>query len=158
MGVTELDPFLSYKARITVASNRRQVWDTDRGGSSRALSFIVAGTRIEVSTSIPVDDTPIVLTVDDPQKFAERCWDAGYSVRVSHEADAAPDLVQEAWLRWIGTPEVEVRAPRAYLATIVTRLPINHLQSARNKRETYVGQWLPEPWSLRWGSEWLRRR
>lgn len=57
----------------------------------------------------------------------------------------AEDLVQEAFVRWLEAPETEVRAPRAYLATIVSRLAINQLQSARSKRETYVGPWLPEP-------------
>ena len=57
----------------------------------------------------------------------------------------AEDLVQETLLRWLEAPETEVRAPRAYLATIVTRLAINQLQSARSQRETYVGPWLPEP-------------
>jgi RNA polymerase sigma-70 factor (ECF subfamily) len=57
----------------------------------------------------------------------------------------AEDLVQDAYLRWQEAPEAEVRSPRAYLATIVTRLAINHLRSARVKRETYVGSWLPEP-------------
>ena len=41
--------------------------------------------------------------------------------------------------------EEEIRAPRAYLTTIVTRLAINQLQSARHQRESYVGPWLPEP-------------
>jgi RNA polymerase sigma-70 factor, ECF subfamily len=57
----------------------------------------------------------------------------------------AEDLVQDAYLRWHEAPEADVRSPRAYLATIVTRLAINQLQSARSKRETYVGTWLPEP-------------
>jgi RNA polymerase sigma-70 factor (ECF subfamily) len=57
----------------------------------------------------------------------------------------AEDLVQDAFVRWLEAPEAEVRAPRAYLATIVSRLAINQLQSARIKRETYVGPWLPEP-------------
>ena len=57
----------------------------------------------------------------------------------------AEDLVQDAYLRWLEAPERDVRAPRAYLATIVTRLAINHMQSARTRRETYVGPWLPEP-------------
>ena len=57
----------------------------------------------------------------------------------------AEDLVQDAYLRWLEAPETDVRAPRAYLATIVTRLAINHMQSARSRRETYVGPWLPEP-------------
>jgi RNA polymerase sigma-70 factor, ECF subfamily len=57
----------------------------------------------------------------------------------------AEDLVQDAYLRWQQAPEDEIRAPRAYLTTIVTRLAINQLQSARHQRESYVGPWLPEP-------------
>jgi RNA polymerase sigma-70 factor, ECF subfamily len=57
----------------------------------------------------------------------------------------AEDLVQEAWLRWEEAKETEVRSPRAYLTTIVTRLAINQLRAARTTRETYVGPWLPEP-------------
>src|SRR5438876_3037635 len=57
----------------------------------------------------------------------------------------AEDLVQDAYLRWQEAPDVDVRSPRAYLTTIVTRLAINHLRSAKTKRETYVGPWLPEP-------------
>ena len=57
----------------------------------------------------------------------------------------AEDLVQDTYLRWAEVPEAEVREPRAYLATIVTRLAINQLRSARSQRESYVGPWLPEP-------------
>jgi RNA polymerase sigma-70 factor (ECF subfamily) len=57
----------------------------------------------------------------------------------------AEDIVQDAYLRWQRTPDLEVREPRAWLTTIVTRLAINELQSARARRETYVGPWLPEP-------------
>ncbi len=65
--------------------------------------------------------------------------------RMLGSAADAEDVVQETFVRWIEAPDAEVRAPRAYLATIVTRLAINQLQSARSKRETYVGPWLPEP-------------
>ena len=57
----------------------------------------------------------------------------------------AEDIVQDAYVRWLEAPDVDVRAPRAYLATIVTRLAINSLRSARSQRESYVGPWLPEP-------------
>ena len=57
----------------------------------------------------------------------------------------AEDVVQDAYLRWQRTPDLDVREPRAYLTTVVTRLAINQLQSARARRETYVGPWLPEP-------------
>lgn len=57
----------------------------------------------------------------------------------------AEDLVQDAYLRWQEAPDVDVRVPQAYLATIVTRLAINELKSARRDRETHWGLWLPEP-------------
>ena len=57
----------------------------------------------------------------------------------------ADDLVQEAFLRWQQTDPAEVRSPRAYLSTVITRLCINHLKSTRILREEYVGPWLPEP-------------
>jgi RNA polymerase sigma-70 factor (ECF subfamily) len=57
----------------------------------------------------------------------------------------AEDLVQDAYVRWQEASDVDVRSPRAYLTTIVTRLAINQLRSARVQRETYVGAWLPEP-------------
>lgn len=57
----------------------------------------------------------------------------------------AEDVVQDAYLRWQDASDGDVRSPRAYLATVVTRLCINHLRSARVQRETYVGPWLPEP-------------
>lgn len=57
----------------------------------------------------------------------------------------AEDLVQDAFIKWQKAPDADIRAPQAYLATIVTRLAIDQLRSARTKRETYVGPWLPEP-------------
>jgi RNA polymerase sigma-70 factor (ECF subfamily) len=59
----------------------------------------------------------------------------------------AEDVVQEGLLRLHGVLETgrEVKAPAAYLATVVTRLGIDRLRSAQRRRETYVGEWLPEP-------------
>src|SRR5262249_33994241 len=57
----------------------------------------------------------------------------------------AEDVVQDAFIRWQGTAEIEIRSPKAFLVTIVSRLCISHLQSARVQRESYVGEWLPEP-------------
>src|SRR5437016_7627305 len=57
----------------------------------------------------------------------------------------AEDMLQETYIRWQESAPDEVRSPRAFLVTIVSRLCINHLQSARVQREEYVGQWLPEP-------------
>jgi RNA polymerase sigma-70 factor, ECF subfamily len=55
------------------------------------------------------------------------------------------DMLQETFIRWQQASIEEVRSPRAFLVTIITRLCINHLQSARVQREEYVGEWLPEP-------------
>jgi RNA polymerase sigma-70 factor (ECF subfamily) len=57
----------------------------------------------------------------------------------------AEDMLQETFIRWQQTSSDEIRSPRAFLVTIVTRLCINHLESARVRREQYVGEWLPEP-------------
>jgi len=57
----------------------------------------------------------------------------------------AEDILQEAYLRWSAVKLEEVRNHRAFLVKIVTNLCINHLASARKKREDYVGLWLPEP-------------
>src|SRR5262252_5108365 len=57
----------------------------------------------------------------------------------------AEDMLQETFIRWQQAAVEEVRNPRAFLVTIITRLCINHLQSARVQREEYVGEWLPEP-------------
>lgn len=56
----------------------------------------------------------------------------------------AEDAIQEAWIRWQGTESI-VQSPKAFLSSIVTRLCIDHLRSARVKREQYIGAWLPEP-------------
>jgi RNA polymerase sigma-70 factor (TIGR02957 family) len=69
----------------------------------------------------------------------------GIAYRMLGSASEAEDLVQDVWLRWQGTDRRVVRNPAAFLATTTTRLAINELQSARARRETYVGPWLPEP-------------
>ncbi|MFE1600469.1 sigma-70 family RNA polymerase sigma factor [Methylobacterium sp. ID0610] len=56
----------------------------------------------------------------------------------------AEDAVQDAWLRWRGV-EAAIDTPAAYLTRIVTRLCLDRMKSARARRETYVGAWLPEP-------------
>lgn len=57
----------------------------------------------------------------------------------------AEDMMQETFIRWHESREEEIRNPRSYLVTIISRLCINHLQSARVQREEYAGEWLPEP-------------
>lgn len=57
----------------------------------------------------------------------------------------AEDMVQETFIRWQQTSEQAVKSTKAYLTTIVTRLCIDQLHSARVQREQYIGPWLPEP-------------
>jgi RNA polymerase sigma-70 factor (ECF subfamily) len=57
----------------------------------------------------------------------------------------AEDKLQETFIRWQQAAKDEIRSPRAFLITVITRLSINQLQSARVRREEYVGEWLPEP-------------
>jgi RNA polymerase sigma-70 factor (ECF subfamily) len=56
----------------------------------------------------------------------------------------AEDIVQEAWLRWHGQDQV-IADLRAWLTTVVSRLGLDRLRSAAHRRETYTGNWLPEP-------------
>ncbi|HZC72831.1 MAG TPA: RNA polymerase sigma-70 factor [Jatrophihabitans sp.] len=67
--------------------------------------------------------------------------------RMLSSASEAEDVVQEAFLRLQQARDdgVEVSSPKAYLSTVVTRLSIDQLRSAPKRRESYVGQWLPEP-------------
>jgi RNA polymerase sigma-70 factor, ECF subfamily len=57
----------------------------------------------------------------------------------------AEDVVQDAFLRWLDVDRDTVREPEAYLRRVVTRLCLDQLKSARHRRETYIGPWLPEP-------------
>ena len=69
----------------------------------------------------------------------------GIAYRMLGTVADAEDVLQEVWIRWQTTDRRDVREPAALLATITTRLSINVLQSARVRRETYIGPWLPEP-------------
>jgi RNA polymerase sigma factor (sigma-70 family) len=57
----------------------------------------------------------------------------------------AEDVVQEGWLRWSAAEHAAIRSPAAWLTRVVTRLALDALKSARARRESYFGPWLPEP-------------
>jgi RNA polymerase sigma-70 factor (ECF subfamily) len=57
----------------------------------------------------------------------------------------AEDVLQDAYIKWQRAKDTDVRSPKDYLSTTVTRLAMDHLRSARMRREVYVGPWLPEP-------------
>lgn len=86
----------------------------------------------------PLDAAAAVFVPLRPRLF-------GIAYRMLGSAAEAEDVVQDAWIRWQGTNRGVVRDPAAFLATTTTRLAINAAQSARSRRETYVGPWLPEP-------------
>jgi RNA polymerase sigma-70 factor (TIGR02957 family) len=80
----------------------------------------------------------------DPSQYTEyRPLMFSIAYRMTGSVGDAEDIVQEAFLR--AAKDAEVTSPKAYLATITTRLAIDHLRSARVRRESYVGTWLPEP-------------
>jgi len=68
----------------------------------------------------------------------------GVAYRLTSSWSDAEDVVADAWPRWSGHAEA-VDDPRAWLTKVVARLAVDHLRSARVRRETYVGPWLPEP-------------
>ncbi|MBB4859269.1 RNA polymerase sigma-70 factor (ECF subfamily) [Novosphingobium chloroacetimidivorans] len=75
---------------------------------------------------------------------AERARMLRFAYRMLGSVSDAEDIVQDAWLRWDGA-EGSVDFPVTYLTRIVARLCIDRQKSARARRETYVGPWLPDP-------------
>ena len=69
----------------------------------------------------------------------------GIAYRMLGSVAEAEDVVQDVWTRWQSTDRRVVQNPQAFLTTTATRLAINVLHSARTRRETYIGPWLPEP-------------
>ncbi|MCK8785199.1 sigma-70 family RNA polymerase sigma factor [Roseomonas sp. NAR14] len=69
----------------------------------------------------------------------------GLAYRMTGSLAEAEDIAQDTFLRWSGTDRGRVAAPRAWMLKTAARLSLDHLKSARHRRETYVGPWLPEP-------------
>jgi RNA polymerase sigma-70 factor, ECF subfamily len=69
----------------------------------------------------------------------------GLAYRMLGSRAEAEDVVQDAYLRWHQADRSKIEQPRRYLGTVVTRLCLDCMKSARARREIYVGQWLPEP-------------
>jgi RNA polymerase sigma-70 factor (ECF subfamily) len=68
----------------------------------------------------------------------------GLAYRILGSRIDAEDIVQEAWLRYERTDPTTIDEPAAWLTTVVSRLALDQLRSARHRREAYVGPWLPE--------------
>jgi RNA polymerase sigma-70 factor, ECF subfamily len=84
----------------------------------------------------------VSLTVETFEEHRDHLMAVAYRM-LGSRADAE-DAVQEAWLRWDANRE-QVRAARPWLTTVTARICLDQLQSARARRESYVGPWLPEP-------------
>lgn len=76
---------------------------------------------------------------------AERRRLAGLAYRMTGSVADSEDMVHEAWIRWSRQDLAQIEAPSRWLSAVVTRLCLDHLKSARSRRETYVGAWLPDP-------------
>src|SRR3954454_22879665 len=86
------------------------------------------------------------LTAADVERFeASRPRLEAIAYRLLGSAGEAEDAVQETFLRWHGADVERIEVPEAWLTKVLTNLCLNQLGSARARRETYVGQWLPEP-------------
>ncbi|MFJ1974274.1 RNA polymerase sigma-70 factor [Streptomyces sp. NPDC087903] len=88
----------------------------------------------------------MALTMNDVDRFeASRPRLEAIAYRLLGSASEAEDAVQEAFLRWQAADVDRIEVPEAWLTKVLTNLCLNQLTSARARRETYVGQWLPEP-------------
>jgi RNA polymerase sigma-70 factor (ECF subfamily) len=97
-------------------------------------------------TSSAVDDpsgTSIDSAIEAFNEARPRLF--GIAYRMLGSVAEAEDIVQEAWLRWQRTDRSIVHNPAGFLTTVTTRLALNTADSARARREQYVGPWLPEP-------------
>jgi RNA polymerase sigma-70 factor, ECF subfamily len=74
-----------------------------------------------------------------------RAYLVGIVYRMTGSLVDADDILQEAYLRWHSRDVGQIERPRAFLSRIVVRLCLDAQKSARSRRETYVGPWLPEP-------------
>jgi RNA polymerase sigma-70 factor, ECF subfamily len=80
---------------------------------------------------------------EDFQSYRPLLFSIAY--RMTGSASEAEDIVQDSYLRYQAAAPGEIRSLKSYLSTIVTRLALDHLKSARVQREQYIGSWLPEP-------------
>ncbi|MEU8028683.1 RNA polymerase sigma factor SigJ [Streptomyces sp. NPDC049099] len=88
----------------------------------------------------------MALTVNDVDRFeASRPRLEAIAYRLLGSASEAEDAVQDTFLRWQAADTERIEVPEAWLTKVLTNLCLNQLTSARARRETYVGQWLPEP-------------
>lgn len=106
--------------------------------SSQSASHVNALRPAASKTTSTYDDALAAFMSVRPRLF-------GIAYCMLRSAAEAEDVVQDAWVRWQTADRGVVRDAVAFLATTTTRLAINVIQSARSRRETSAGCWLPEP-------------
>lgn len=87
---------------------------------------------------VPPDDPTAVFEAHRPRLVR-------LAYRMLGSMNEAEDVVQDGWIRWCRVDHAEIREPGAFLTRTVTRLCLDAMKSARARRETYIGSWLPEP-------------
>jgi RNA polymerase sigma factor (sigma-70 family) len=105
---------------------------------ARGVLSLADASRVGERAASPYDDGLSTFIGVRPRLF-------GVVYRMLRSAAEAEDVVQDVWVRWQTADHSQVRDAEAFLVTTATRLAINVMQSARSRRETYVGSWLPEP-------------
>jgi RNA polymerase sigma-70 factor (ECF subfamily) len=92
------------------------------------------------------DSTRLRVMEQAERVFAtERPRLVGIAYRILGSRVEAEDVVQEAWIRYQRVDPATIERPEAWLTTVVSRIALDQLKSARHRREAYVGPWLPEP-------------
>src|SRR5262245_59387973 len=99
-----------------------------------------SGTEKAATAAAGIDDADRLAAFEQHRRLL-----VSIAYRMLGSVTDAEDTMQDAFIRWRQATDVDIRSPRAYLVTIVSRLCMTQLQSARAQRETYVGEWLPEP-------------
>jgi RNA polymerase sigma-70 factor (ECF subfamily) len=95
---------------------------------------------------MPKQDRPAPDNAEANATFEQhRRYLQGVAYRMLGSVSDAEDVLQEAFLRWAAVDASIVLEPRAFLTRITTRLCLDQLKSARHRRESYVGTWLPDP-------------
>jgi RNA polymerase sigma-70 factor (ECF subfamily) len=106
---------------------------------STPVSFSGNENRKEISMPSPED----VEDLDLFEKYRPLMFSIAY--RMLGSVSEAEDMLQNAYIRYHQIEASTVASPKAFLTTMVTRLCLNHLQTIRVQRESYLGPWLPEP-------------
>ena len=120
---------------------------TQGGRPARTLGS--QATRAGCRRRTAIESTPSRSSAATSSRSPIVCWAA---------SSDAEDILQEAFLRWDRAQPDQVRSARAFLATVVVRLCMDELRSARARREVYVGPWLPEPLVTTGRSDLTRQR